>query len=249
MTQLQAVSQLEAESLAFFDPESEIYGIADRSIALLFKNGKILAHSDATVVIETTGSASWSARMTAMQGSFELVWTAHGPSAPLDAGEEMRCVVSGTVTESDQKPQVINCLGTATMTTARPGPPVVRALAAVFDQDNAVLMNGYKPAVYHGHGDERNDAVLIENGIALPIRETRISTLYDGNDRHVQAHLELFVGEDEFPRRLTGEAIEGARAELPGREVNLAFYEWRMGPRTGSGFYEIALATRPRTAA
>ena len=249
MTQLQAISQLEAESLAFFDPEAGIYGIADHGNALLFKNGHMLAHSDATVSIESTGTTSWSASMTAMKGSFELVWTAHGPSAPLDSAEEMRCIVTGSVTESGQEPRKIDCLGTATMVSRRPGPPVVRALAAIFDHDNAVLMNGYKPAVYHGHGDERNDAVLIENGVALPIRETRISTLYDGNDRHVQAHLELFVGEDEFPRRLTGEVIEGARAELPGREVNLAFYEWRMGPRTGCGFYEIALATRPRTAA
>lgn len=199
--------------------------------------------------ITSFGPTHWAARMTSMNGAFELDWHAKGESAILDSSEQFVCEVTGKITENGKRERRFKSFGVATLPSRRPGPPVLRSIGAVFDNGDAFFMNAYRPAVYHGHGDERIDAVLVTGGEALRAADARLSTVYSKDDLHSQASVEMYFSEDEFPRRLTGEAIEGTHVELTDRDVAVAFYKWTLGPHSGIGYYEIALTAPPRRAA
>lgn len=251
MNPISSVPQLEAESLAFFEPDRKVMGIAGPQVSILFSADGKLGFSVSDVQQITTYSAShWAARMeTADAGRYELDWRSLGEGASLDSSDVMVCRVTGKIEEAGRRERRMASLGIATLPSRRGGPPVLRSLNVVFDEKNAFFLNAYRPAVYHGHGDERNDAILIVDGEPRRVDEARLSTVYSKDDLHVQASVELYLEGEELPRRLTGEAIEGTHVELTDRDVALAFYNWTMGPHTGVGYYEIALAAPPRRAA
>ncbi len=253
MSSIQSVPLLEAESLAFFEPEREVFGIAGPQVSVMFSgkgSEQTLGFSVSDVQQLTTLSAThWSAQMQSMNGSFELDWNSKGDGASLDSSDILICDVSGKISEHGKRERKFKSFGVSTLPSRKPGPPVLRSITALFDNGDAFFLNAYKPAVYHGHGDERNDAVLVEGGESLKVSDARLSTVYSKDDLHTQASLELWLHEDDFPRRISGEAIGGTHVELTDRDVALAFYKWTMGPHTGIGYYEIALAAPPRRAA
>jgi len=253
MSSIQSVPLLEAESLAFFDAEREVYGIAGPQVSVMFSGkgeGQTLGYSVSDVQQLTTLSAThWNAEMKSLNGSFELDWKSKGLGANLDSSDVLLCEVSGKLAEHGKRERRFQADGVATLPSRKPGPPVLRSIVALFDNGDAFFLNAYKPAVYHGHGDERNDAVIIEGGQELKVADARLSTVFSKDDLHTQAILELWLHEDDFPRRISGEAIPGTHVELTDRDVALAFYKWTMGPHSGIGYYEIALAAPPRRAA
>lgn len=253
MNTIQSVPQAEAESLAFFEPEKGVFGLVGPQVSVMFSgrgDGRKMGYAVSDAQQITALSAShWQAVMQSEHGAFELDWKARSAAAHLDSNELAVCDVTGRVTENEKRERRFSSFGVVTLPARRQGPPVLRSISAVFDNGDAFFMNAYKPAVYHGHGDERNDAVLIEGGVALPIADARLSTVFSKDDLHTQASLELWLEEDEFPRRISGEAIAGTHVELTDRDVALAFYEWTMGAHSGIGTYEIALAAPPRRAA
>ncbi len=253
MTSIQSVPLLEAESLAFFEPEKDVFGIAGPQVSVMF-SGSGPAQKMAFAVsdvqqLTTLDSSHWQAQMQSAVGNFELDWKSRDQAAHLDSSEVIACAVSGRVTEYEKRERKFKSFGVATLPSRRPGPPVLRSIVAMFDNGDSFFMNAYRPAVYHGHGDERNDGVLIEGGTSVAIADARLSTVFSKDDLHTQASLELWLEDDEFPRRISGEAIEGTHVELTDRDVALAFFKWTMGPQTGIGYYEIALAAPPRRAA
>lgn len=251
MNPISSVPQLEAESLAFFDPDRKVMGIAGPQVSILFNpDGKLGFSVSDVQQITTLSPTHWTARMeTVDSGRFELDWRSLGEGASLDSSDIMVCRVTGKLEEAGRRERRMASLGIATLPSRRGGPPVLRSINVVFDENNAFFMNAYRPAVYHGHGDERNDAVLIVDGEPRRVEETRLSTVYSKDDLHTQASLELYLEGEELPRRLTGEAIEGTHVELTDRDVALAFFNWTMGAQAGVGYYEIALAAPPRRAA
>ncbi|MFY9487590.1 MAG: hypothetical protein WAP35_02685 [Solirubrobacterales bacterium] len=250
MPPIQSVPVVEAETLAFFDAERSVFGLAGPQVSVMFSADGTLGYSVSdSQQLTTLSPTHWSAQMTSMAGSFELDWRSHGAGAALDANDMMICDVMGKIAENGKRERRFRSHGVAALPSRKQGPPVLRSIAAVFDSGEAFFMNSYKPAVYHGHGDERNDAVLIEGGESYKIDDARLTTVYSKDDLHKQASVELWLSNDEFPRRLTGEAIEGTHVELTDRDVALAFYRWSLGPRSGIGYYEIALAAPPRRAA
>lgn len=253
MNSIQSVPLLEAESLAFFEPEKGVFGIAGPQVSVMFSgkgNEQTLGYAVSDVQQLTSLSATrWQAQMQSMQGSFELDWKGKDSGANLDSSDVVMCDVSGKITENGKRERRFKSFGVSTLPSRRPGPPVLRSIVAVFDNGDGFFLNAYKPAVYHGHGDERNDAVIVESGQSLPIADARLSTVFSKDDLHTQASLELWLDNDEFPRRINGEAIPGTHIELTDRDVALAFFNWTMGSHTGIGYYEIALAAPPRRAA
>jgi hypothetical protein len=253
MSSIESVPQVEAESLAFFEPEKHVFGIAGPQVSVMFSgkgDAQTLGFAVSDVQQLTTLSAThWQAQMQSEKGGFELDWKSRGHGAHLDSSDIVVSDVSGKLTENGKRERRFKSYGIATLPSRRPGPPILRSIAAIFDNGDSFFLNAYKPAVYHGHGDERNDAVLIEDGQSLAIADARLSTVFSKDDLHTQASLELWLEEDEFPRRINGEAIPGTHIELTDRDVALAFYTWTMGPHTGFGYYEIALAAPPRRAA
>jgi hypothetical protein len=240
--------------LAFFEPEKGVFGIAGPQVSVIFsgkgdKQTMGFAVSDVPQ-LTTLSQTHWQGQMQSAQGSFELDWKARsGFVASLDSSEVVACDVSGKLTEHEKRERRFKSYGVATLPSRRQGPPVLRSLCAMFENGDCFFMNAYRPAVYHGHGDERNDAVLFEGGEAVPVADTRLSTVFSKDDLHTQCSLELWLENDEFPRRISGEAVEGSHIELTDRDVALAFYRFTMGPTSGFGYYEIALAAPPRRAA
>ena len=253
MTSIQSVPLLEAESLAFFEPEKGAFGIVGPQVSVMFSgkdDKRKLAYSISDVQQITSLSADrWQAQMQSEFGSFELDWRSKGQAAHLDSSDEVLCDVKGRIAENGKHERRFSSFGVATLPSRRPGPPVLRSISIVFDNGDAFFLNAYKPAVYHGHGDERNDAVIIQKNGPVPIADARLSTVFSKDDLHTQASLELWLDDGEFPLRINGQAIEGTHVELTDRDVALAFFEWTMGPQTGIGYYEIALAAPPRRAA
>lgn len=253
MTSIKSVSQLEAESLAFFEPEKRVFGIAGPGVTVMFsgrdeKRTLGFAVGDAQQMT-TLDAQHWQAEMQSAQGSFALDWRSRGQVAHLDSSEVVTCDVTGRVTEHEKSERRFKSFGVATLAPRRPGPPIMRSIVAVFENGDSFALNAYKPAVYHGHGDERNDAVLVEGGTPLPVGDARLSTVFSKDDLHSQAALELWIEQDEFPRRINGEAVPGTHIELTDRDVAVAFFNWTMGPHKGFGYYEIALTAPPRVAA
>lgn len=253
MSSIQSVPQLEAESLAFFEPEKHVFGIAGPQVSVMFSgrdDARVLGYSVSDVQqLTTLSNTHWQAQMQSAKGSFDLDWKSSDGVAHLDSSELVVCDVAGRVTENEKRERRFKSFGVATLPSRRVGPPILRTVAAVFDNGDSFFMNAYKPAVYHGHGDERNDAVLIERGGSLVVEDARLSTVFSKDDLHTQASLELWLEGDEFPRRISGEAIPGTHIELTDRDVALAFFNWTMGSHTGIGYYEIALTAPPRVAA
>jgi hypothetical protein len=245
---LKAIPLVEAESLAFFDVEGSAYGIAGPQVAVMVNVQGHVTHGTSNAFISTEGPSHWSANLQTVGGSFDLQWKATEALAALDSNDVAVCNVEGTLADAAGKERPVRCLGFANLASRPAAPPVLRSVAAVFGPNEAVALNAYKPAVYHGHGDERNDAVVFEDGEPIRVQDARLSTVYSKDDLHVQASLELWTDE-EFPRRMTGEAIEGSHVELTDRDVAFAFYRWTLGPHEGVGYYEIALAAPPRVAA
>jgi hypothetical protein len=234
--------------LAFFDTDGGVYGIAGPQVAVMFNAQGQLSHGTSDGFLSTEGPSHWSAHMQTVGGSFKLEWRAGDALAALDSNDVAICQVTGAITDAAGKDRSVKCLGFANLASRPSAPPVLRSVAAVFGPGDGVALNSYRPAVYHGHGDERNDAVVFEDGAPLRVEDARLSTVYSKDDLHTQASLELWT-DDEFPRRLSGEAIEGTHVELTDRDVALAFYKWTLGPHEGVGYYEIALAAPPRVAA
>ena len=195
-----------------------------RSCSLVRATRRLLAFAVSDVQQLTTLSPTkWEAHMQSMNGAFDLDWKSRGHGAHLDSSDVDVCDVVGRVTENGKHERRFESFGIATSPSRRLGPPIIRSISAVFDNGDAFFLNAYRPAVYHGHGDERNDAMIIDGGKSLEVADARLSTVYSKDDLHTQASLELWLHDDEFPRRITGEAIAGnpRGADRPRRGAGL----------------------------
>jgi hypothetical protein len=92
-----------------------------------------------------------------------------------------------------------------------------------------------------GHGQELVEAKLLVDGELAEVEDARLSTVYDGEGRQRNAGLELFLPEEDFPRRVSGTVRAGASLSLEGLRVNAAIFGWQMEGREGTGLYELAV--------
>jgi hypothetical protein len=116
---------------------------------------------------------------------------------------------------------------------------LARTVTAWFDEEHAFSALAVRPAKASSHADEALTAFLLD-GAPLDLTETRLSTTYDGEERHRAAGLELYVGDDdEFPRRMAGEAVAGTSLDLGRLRLDCAFFRWRWNGREGAGRYDV----------
>jgi hypothetical protein len=92
-----------------------------------------------------------------------------------------------------------------------------------------------------GHGHELVEACLLLDGELADVENARLSTVYDGDGRQRNAGVELFLPDEDFPRRLSGTVRAGASLSLEGLRVNAAMFGWQMEGREGAGLYELAV--------
>ena len=100
-----------------------------------------------------------------------------------------------------------------------------------------------------GHDEERAHAWLVRDGVPALVEDTRLSTVYDASGRQRSAGLELWLVDEDLPRRATGVAVTGTSLELEGLVVNAAVFTWTMDGREGQGIYELTTRHVPAAAA
>jgi hypothetical protein len=231
-----------ALALAFFDPIRGIHGVARSGFTVVLEKGEA-STAPSGPELERSGED-----LTAtLAGQFELVFSP--TSAPLDLGlaSSRVCRVRGKLGRSK-----IDCLGALTETEHPPTwaeLDALRAIAAIFDEETAVMAVARRPRGAAGHGHELVTACLLSQGEPRAVEEARISTVYDGGGRQRTAGVEMWLPGEDFPRRAFGTAVAGTTLELEGLRVDVAVFDWRMNGGEGAGSYEISARSREPAAA
>lgn len=190
------------------------------------------------------------------RSGFDLTFEAAAPPAALEAGEavataggmegyEQLCRVSGEATVEGMR---IGVSGWGQRGHSWGAPDweridVARTLSAWIDGGPGVSLTAIRPRGAKGQDGEAVAAYLFEPGDGEPravrIAEPRLSTTYDGEGRQRHAGLELYVTEDEWPRRAAGEVVAGTTLDLGRLRLDCAFFAWQMEGRAGVGRYDV----------
>ncbi len=229
-------------ALSFFEPSQRLSGTARAGMTLLFDGPTPTTVNEGPDVQRATDGV-----LNARLGDrFDLRFEPVAEPAHLTGLRTTLCAVSGTVGATQ-----VDCLGTATETVQ---PPVwaeldaVRGVTAIFDRDQAVFLLAQRPRGVVGHGNELVEAVLLLDGELIGVDDARLSTVYDGEGRQRNAGLELWLPDEDFPRRASGTAEAGASLSLENLRVNAAVFRWRMDHHEGAGTYELAARDEPEAA-
>ena len=231
-----------AFAFSFFDPDHELHGTARSGATILFEGRKPAAHAGGPE-LEQEGE-SWRARL---EDRFALELEPRSAEIDLGAVTARVCRVRGEVTG-----RAVDCLGTFAITREPPRweeLDAVRSICALVDEENALLALAHRPRDAAGHGDERVRATLIVEGEPREVEDARISTVYDGGGRQRSAGLELWLPDEEYPRRGSGLVIAGSSLELDPVRVHAAVFRWRLDGREGIGAYELMVRVEPPAAA
>jgi hypothetical protein len=221
-----------AVSIAFFDPGHGLHGTARSGATLLFEGSESTLVAEGPDVERTNGG--WQAEL---EGSLSLRLDPVTAPASLEGVTVHLCEVSGTVGTTK-----VSCLGTVGETQIAPSwdeLDALRSLSAVFDRDHAMLAMARRKRGAPGHGQEQVAAWLLHGGVPLNVEDARISTVYDAEGRQRSSGLELWIADEDFPRRLSGTVAAGSSLQLEGADVHAAIFRWRMEDREGAGAYEL----------
>jgi hypothetical protein len=232
----------EAFALSFFDPDRDLYGTARSGATLLFHGREPAAHADGPEVNEE--GDGWRAEL-AERLSLKLEPVS--AEVDLDGVTARICRVTGQVDAT-----TVDCLGTFSITTIAPRweeLQAVRSISALVDEGTGLLALARRPRDAPGHGDEEVSAGLFIDGELHQVEEARISTVYDGGGRQRSAGLELWLPDEEYPRRGSGLVIAGSTFELETIQVHAAVFRWRLDGREGIGAYELMVRVVPPVAA
>ena len=222
-------------ALSFFDPAHSLSGTARAGMTLLFEGTKPTTIDQGPEVTRDAGGAM----QARLDDRLDLRFDPIAPTATLPGLEITLCAVIGTASGAR-----VDCLGTATETTAPPAwadLDAVRGVTAVFGPDRAAFLLARRPRGAIGHGHELVEAQLLIDGELAEVEEARLSTVYDGDGRQRNAGLELILPNEDFPRRVSGTVRAGASLSLEGLRVNAAIFGWHMEGRAGAGLYELAV--------
>ena len=232
-----------AISLGFFDPAREVHGILRSGVGVLFEGARART-LDETPEIEPDGAGGYRGRC---GDEVDLTFRPFSPDADLGGASVRVCRVDGRAAG-----QLVECLGTVGVTHEPPAwaeLDAVRLVAALFDEENAVLLAARRPRGAGGHGQELVRAHLLSAGELLAVEDARISTVYDAQGRQRSAGLELWLPGEDFPRRGSGSVRAGLSLALEGLRVDASVVAWRMEGREGAGSYEITIREAPGEAA
>jgi hypothetical protein len=151
---------------------------------------------------------------------------------------EQLCRVRGELRVQGRRIE-LDGIGRRVHTWGEPSDARVRSLYAVAG-DRAVTVTAVRPAGVAEHGGELIAAHLVRPESEPELFEdVRLSTVYDGTGRPRTAGLELYLAGDEYPRRVSGEAVcqAGSRAEA----VQAAAFRWSLEGEAAQGGYRMEM--------
>jgi hypothetical protein len=156
-------------------------------------------------------------------------------------GYEQLCRVRGIVRAGGAEHRV-DCLGQRTHLWGEPDWERIestRTVAAWLADGTGVTLTAVRPRGVAGHDREEAWAALLDPAGSLHVDEPRLSTTYDGEGRQRRAGLELWLGDDDFPRRGAGEVLCGSTFDLGQLQLDCAFFAWHIDGRSGVGRYDL----------
>jgi hypothetical protein len=194
---------------------------------------------------------SWRVTMDGEQHGFDLRFQALTPPAEIDGGEavvraggmvgyEQLCGVTGTVRAGGRATEV-RCLGQRGHGWGEPDWSRIesaRTVAAWPDAGYGLALTSVRPQGAE-HADELVWAALLDEQGTLRVEDPRMSTTYDGEGRQRRAGLELWLGDDEYPHRGSGEVLCGSTLDLGQLRLDCAFFRWRIDGESGVGRYDV----------
>ena len=166
-----------------------------------------------------------------------------------DDGEPIRgvqelCRVHGAVSVSGTE-QRVECPATRSVIDGVEPAELdsLRAVTGWFAADEAFTLLALRAPRSRGQESDLVAATLFDPDGWVPVTDPRLSTTYDGAGVPTRVNLELWVsqGENEFPRRASGEAAAaGAVATVPGIELRAIPLRCHSRGREGGGVYVLA---------
>jgi hypothetical protein len=168
------------------------------------------------------------------------------PDSTIDQFAQL-CRVTGTVWV-DGEQREIECLGLRSYAAGVDLRSLdsVRQVLAWFAPDDGIALSARRPRGAKGHDRDAIAATVIEPAGPITVAEGRLSTTYapDGRPNRMSLELWLSEAEEEFPRRVAGEAL-GVGAAGTATDANIALHPFRCHSRgrDGAGAYLVA---RPR---
>jgi hypothetical protein len=240
----------DAVTFSWADPASGRFGLARLSLvggerhnalALVFDGSGDVAPMTEDLSAEiVTPLEAWRVRGA---GLFDLGFTAISAPARVAVelsgveGYEQLCRVEGTI--RDEPVSGLGQRGHEWGVPAWERLELARTVTAWMGEDIGFAASTVRPVKAKSHAEEKVAAVLFDPEPEA-VGETRLSTVYDGEGRQRRAGLELWLSEeDEYPRRLAGEAVCGTTVDLGELRLDVAFFHWHMEGRHGAGRYDV----------
>jgi len=170
-------------------------------------------------------------------------------SAPGELGEGVAgmtgydhlCRVDGDV-RADGRTVRVSCLGQRGRLWGDPdwqALELTRSVGVWLDGGTSVALHAARPAGAGGQDAEAARAWVFDGDRALPVEVPRVSTVSDVDGHQLRAGLELWVHDEEYPRRAAGELVGGTSLDLGRLRLDCAFLRWRMDGHEGAGRYDI----------
>jgi hypothetical protein len=223
-----------ALTISFVDPARGVHGTARSGMTLLFQGRDARSFAEGPA-IQSVGDG-W---RVALPDRLALDFSPVGAVGEFSGARAHVCAVSGDVGGTS-----IDGMGVVTEIATPPRwdeLDAMRQVHALFDRDHCVLAVARRPVGSSGHGDELVVAHLWNEGRLHPVENALLSTIYDGEGRPRRASMELWLPDEDFPRRAFGTVAAGASLVLDGLDVHAAVFDWRMEGRDGAGLYELTV--------
>jgi hypothetical protein len=157
------------------------------------------------------------------------------------AGYEQVCRVHGTVVLDGRSVEIAG-LGQRGHAWGEPDWEQIsatRTIGAWLPDGTGLALTAVRRTAAAGHDAEPMWAALLEPAGSLHIDEPRLSTTYDGDGHQRRAGLELWIGDDGYPRRAAGEVLCGSTFDLGQLRLDCAFFRWRIEGDEGVGRYDV----------
>ncbi len=178
---------------------------------------------------------------------FTLDVTAISPAADLGdgvggmTGYDHLCRFEGDVHTGSATVRV-SCLGQRGRLWGAPdwaGLELTRSVGVWLDGGSGIALHAARPTGAVGQDEEVCQASVFDGERALIVDEPRLSTVSDLEGHQRRAGLELWVHEEDYPRRAAGELVGGTSLDLGRLRLDCAFLRWRMEGQEGAGRYDI----------
>jgi hypothetical protein len=149
---------------------------------------------------------------------------------------EQLCRVRGELRAAGRVVQ-IDGVGRRSHAWGDPSGARVRSLYAIAG-DRSVTLTAVQPSEGAPHGRELVAAHLLRSESPPEVlAAARLSTIYDAGGRPRTAGAELYVEGEEYPRRISGEAI--CRAQDQRAHIRAACFRWSVDGEPGQGGYQL----------